>query len=108
MAVPRFEPLDILNLATPSGVDRVVLIQMSYYGNDNRYMLDTIAERPETFRGVAVIDPRSPDIPSVMRELADRGIRGFRIHRGLLTGAAEPDHWLDAYEGMFRAAAPLG
>ena len=34
----------------------MVLIQMSFYGYDNRYMLDAIKMYPGQFSGVAVID----------------------------------------------------
>ncbi|MBI2951246.1 amidohydrolase family protein, partial [bacterium] len=59
MRPATFLPQDILRHAGPSGVSRVVLIQMSYYGSDNRYMLDVIRDAPEVFRGVAIVDWRS-------------------------------------------------
>jgi hypothetical protein len=39
MQPPAFLPSDILRHATPSGVTRIVLVQMSYYRTDNSYML---------------------------------------------------------------------
>ncbi len=33
------------------GVDRIVLIQMSYYQDDNRYMVDQIRKYPGCFLG---------------------------------------------------------
>ena len=56
MAPASFTPDELLQHARPAGVDRVVLIQMSFYGHDNSYMLDMISTHPETFAGVAVID----------------------------------------------------
>src|SRR5262249_30053306 len=45
---PRtFLPEDILRHARPHGVNRVVLIQMSYYRFDNSYMLDVIRKAPD-------------------------------------------------------------
>ena len=38
---------DILHHAKPNGVSRVVLVQMSYYGYDNSYMLEAVRRRPE-------------------------------------------------------------
>ena len=43
--------------AEPAGVAKVNLIQISFYGFDNSFMLDTIAQDPEKFVGTAVIDP---------------------------------------------------
>src|SRR5690348_3248647 len=54
----HFEPQEVLTIAEANGVARIVLVQMSYYGFDNSYMLDAIEAHPEKFRGVAVIDDR--------------------------------------------------
>ena len=40
-----FFPEDVLGHAQPCGVDRIVLVQMSYYGADNRYMLQVSVRR---------------------------------------------------------------
>ena len=56
LATRRFLAEDILVEARRNGVDRVVLVQMSYYGFDNRLMLDAIGHRPKTFRGIAIVD----------------------------------------------------
>lgn len=64
----------------PHGVDRIVLIQMSYYGFDNRYMTDTIARFPGVFSGVAIVDEHAPQLAKTMAKLATQGVRGFRIH----------------------------
>lgn len=97
MQPPSFTAQELLDLARPVGVNRVVLIQMSFYGYDNRYMLDSIQERPKTFVGVAVIDQdaRRPDLH--MKELKKQGVRGFRIY-----SKNQPhEHWLDG-EGMHK------
>jgi predicted TIM-barrel fold metal-dependent hydrolase len=74
-----FLPEDILRYAQPNNVNRIVLIQMSYYGLDNSYMLDTIRRSPQVFRGVAAINWKGSDPDLTMRELAKEGVRGFRI-----------------------------
>lgn len=101
--VKLFGPNEVLAQVTPHGCDRVVLIQISFYGTDNRYMLDVIAERPSIFRGVAVVDPRSPEVAAEMRRLRPQGVRGFRIE-GL---SGDLDAWLDhpGYAEMFACAA---
>jgi len=79
MAPRVFSSDDILHHAKPNGVNRVVLVQMSYYGSDNSYMLEAIRWRPDIFRGVAVVDWNSSDPEAKMLSLAQQGVRGFRI-----------------------------
>ena len=92
MAPPTFTPEELLAHCRPSGVDRVVLIQMSYYGTDNSYMLDTIAARPDVFRGVAVVDHQHPGLREELLRLRAGGVRGLRIY----PGGVGPDEWLTA------------
>jgi predicted TIM-barrel fold metal-dependent hydrolase len=80
MQPPSFTPKQLLAHAEPCGVRRIVLIQMSYYGFDNRYMLDTIREFPGVFSGVAIVDERAPGLRGTMLDLKKQGVRGFRIH----------------------------
>jgi predicted TIM-barrel fold metal-dependent hydrolase len=103
MSPPTFFPDDILRLAKPSGVNRIVLIQMSYYRFDNKYMLDVIRKQPKVFRGVAIVDWNATDPSGRMKELAKHGVRGFRISpRG-----TPPDQWLETpgLQEMFRSGA---
>src|SRR5438309_10227545 len=46
MQPPSFTPEELLSLARPCGVERIVLIQMSYYRFDNSYMLDSMRRFP--------------------------------------------------------------
>ena len=103
MKPPVFLPRDILRHAGSSGVNRVVLIQMSYYRFDNSYMLDVIRRQPEVFRGVAIVDWKSSEPDAKMRELARYGVRGFRIY----PDGAPAANWLDGegYRRMFRCGA---
>jgi predicted TIM-barrel fold metal-dependent hydrolase len=94
MVPPSFTPDELLQHARPEGVTRIVLIQMSFYGFDNSYMLDTMRRYPGVFSGVAVID--ESDRPAeTMRRLKEQGVRGFRIRPGKLS----VDRWLEG-EGM--------
>jgi len=78
--VPRsFTPEELLEHCRPQGVDRVVLIQMSFYRFDNRYMLDMIRKHHGIFRGVGIIDENAPGALRTMKNLAWHGVRGFRI-----------------------------
>ncbi|MCW0218821.1 MAG: amidohydrolase family protein [Prosthecobacter sp.] len=80
MAPPSFTPEQLFTHCKPEGVSRIVLIQMSYYGYDNRYMLDCIASHPGTFSGVAIIDENAVNVRGRMKDLAKQGVRGFRIY----------------------------
>jgi len=103
MTPQTYLPEDILRVARPSGVRRIVLIQMSYYRFDNSYMLEVIRRQPDVFRGVAVVDWNASAPDETMKRLAKLGVRGFRIY----PGAASPSNWLDSegFRKMFRCGA---
>ena len=100
-----FTPEELFAHAQPVGVTRINLIQIRFYGFDNSYMLDAIAQHPDVFVGTAVIDPFAPHIDRTMTELGSRGIRAFRIHPRL--SKQPPQSWLrpEGYMKMFAAAA---
>ena len=56
MQPPSFTPEELFAHARPAGVSRIVLIQMSFYRFDNRYMLDMIARYPGVSSGVGIVD----------------------------------------------------
>lgn len=103
---PRsFTPDDLFKHTRANGVDRINLIQMSFYGFDNRYMLDMIGLHKGTFVGTAVIDPNGKAPDRLMREMAKQRVRAFRIHPRL---TREPiERWLRAegFATMFAAGA---
>ena len=80
MDPPSFTPAELFAHCGPQGVNRVVLIQMSFYEFDNRYMLDSIAQHPGVFRGVGIVDESKADVRDTMKALAKQGVRGFRIY----------------------------
>lgn len=103
---PRsFTPEELFRHCKPAGVNRINLIQMSFYGFDNRYMLDMIALHKGTFVGTAVIDPFGDNPGQLMTDLAKKGVRAFRIHPAL--SKQPPAKWLEpaGYTAMFEAAA---
>lgn len=111
MKPASFTPEELFKHSKPAGVDRINLIQMSYYGFDNSYMLDMIALYPAVFVGTAVIDPKAEDVAKRMGELAKKKVRAFRIYPGL-ERSIKPNEgtgadWLKAegYDQMFTAAA---
>jgi predicted TIM-barrel fold metal-dependent hydrolase len=116
MRLPRFTPEDLFKHTKAAGVDRVNLIQMSYYypkdlssknvdGFDNRYMLDMMALYPDVFAGTAVIDPHADHPEQLMTELGKKKVRAFRIHPRL--SKLPPARWLEpaGYAKMFAAGA---
>ncbi len=82
MKPASFTPEELFSHTRTNGVGRIVLIQMSFYRFDNRYLLDTMERFPGVFSGVAIVDDSASDPGAAMRELAARGVRGFRIHPG--------------------------
>src|ERR1051326_8854909 len=105
MKPASFTPQDLFKHTKPNGVTRINLIQMSFYGFDNSYMLDMIALEPDTFVGTAVIDPLDGNPATEMTRLRNLGVRAFRIHPALSKQPAEK--WLEpvGYAKMFEAGA---
>jgi predicted TIM-barrel fold metal-dependent hydrolase len=61
-----------------TGIQRTVIVQPSFYGTDNRCMLDSLARLQGAGRGIAVVE-RGTDAAS-LRLLHDAGIRGLRVN----------------------------
>lgn len=103
---PRsFTPDELFSHCRPCGVTRINLIQMSYYGTDNSYMLHMIGLHRGTLVGTAVIDPLAPAPERQMIELARQHVRAFRI-RPPMSGQPVAS-WLrpEGFTRMFTAGA---
>jgi predicted TIM-barrel fold metal-dependent hydrolase len=102
----RFTAEELLALSKPLGIDRIVLIQMIFYGFDNSYMLDCIRQHPGVFAGIAQIDEHGSGPACEMKRLKGLGVRGIRI-RPEKRGIA---NWLDGpgMQAMWSAGAELG
>jgi predicted TIM-barrel fold metal-dependent hydrolase len=75
---PEASTADLIETRGRLGITRNVLIQPSFYGTDNRCMLDAMAELGGTSRGVAVV---APDITAEeLAELDAQGVRGIRMN----------------------------
>lgn len=105
MRPPSFTAEELLTTCRPSGVDRVNLIQMSYYEFDNSYMIDTIRRYPREFVGTAIVDPLAAHPDRAMAELKPKGVRAFRIQPQY--SRLPPARWLEpeGYRAMFAEAA---
>jgi predicted TIM-barrel fold metal-dependent hydrolase len=105
MKPASFTPEELFAHMRPAGVDRVNLIQMSFYGFDNSYMLDAIDQHPGTFVGTAIVDPFGADPAEEMVQLSKRKCHAFRIHPGITQ--QPPESWLrpKPMEVMFSRSA---
>jgi len=103
MKPPSFTPEELFAHCWPCGVTRIVLVQMSYYGTDNSYMLAVMRQYPGVFGGIAVLDENAADLEAQMEALATQGVRGLRIQ----PRQAPAGDWLahPGYQRMFRCAA---
>ncbi|MFL4473083.1 amidohydrolase family protein [Paeniglutamicibacter sp. MACA_103] len=80
--------LEVLN---ENGMDRGVLVQPSFLGHDNSYLIGAMAKAPDRLRGVIVIDATRPDLELSRGNVAGldaAGIRGVRLN---LLGVPLPD-----------------
>lgn len=80
---------DYANLRRALGLERVVVVQPTTYGLDNRCQLEGIARIGPNARGVVVIDSTVED--STLWTYAHLGVRGARFHM-LPGGAVGWDH----------------
>jgi len=80
MQPPSFTADELLSHCRPAGVQRIVLIQMSFYEYDHSYMLEMMKTHEGLFSGVALIDHHADDVTDQMEKLASQGMRGFRLH----------------------------
>ena len=88
-----------------NGVARVAHINaLSFYGYDNRYLLDLAASRGERMAGICTVDPEDPGGPALLAGFsADGRVRGIRIVPAARGGLERP-----GLRTLWRAAADLG
>lgn len=67
-----------LAMLDATGMTYGVLVQISVYGTDNRYMLETLRRNPQRLRGIAVVSPDVTD--AELQAMHDAGVRGLRIN----------------------------
>ncbi len=84
---------------------RVVLVQPSFYGTDNRCLVDALAKLGTAARGIAVIDGATP--ADELNKLAGHGVRGVRINLESL-GSRDPAAARRALGELAGRIAPLG
>lgn len=102
---PQSTVAQLLALRQSLGLSRTVLIQPSFYGTDNRALLEALGQLNDTARGIAVLDPALSD--AELTALDKAGIRGIRlnIESG---GGRDPREITGALGAFARRLAPLG
>jgi len=102
---PSFTDDELMAVARPEGVGRVVLIQHSiYHLFDNSYLVDAVRRHPNRFRVVGMVDDHRDDAADKMRKLLPQGVTGFRITPFIRE--KDPGTWLDTpgMKAMWKAA----
>ncbi len=95
--VPEYEAM-----AAVLGIERMVVVQPSIYGTDNRCTTDAVAAfGPKRARAVAVLD-ESATTPA-LRKLHEAGVRGVRFNA--VSGNGTP---LEQLRTLARRIAPFG
>jgi predicted TIM-barrel fold metal-dependent hydrolase len=77
---------DYLKMLRITGFERGVMVQTGLYGTDNRFLTDALKAHPKQLRGIALINEHMTD--RALRDLAEAGVRGFRVNRTAKTGLA--------------------
>ena len=91
---PSFTDDELMAIARPEGVGRVVLIQHSiYHLFDNSYLIDAVRRHPDQFRVVGMVDDSQPSPGLTMKKLLGQGVTGFRITP--FVRKEQPERWLD-------------
>jgi predicted TIM-barrel fold metal-dependent hydrolase len=72
-------PETLLELMRSNGVARTVIIQVSHYKWDNRYLASVLKRYPSLFQGVCRVNPEDPAAPDHLSALTEEGFRGLRL-----------------------------
>lgn len=95
---------DALVMQVRHGVDHAVMIQPSFLGTDNSYILDCLKAHPNRLRATVVVDPA---IRESELEAMDRlGVVGFRLN--LHSAKSMPNYASPLYHRLYDWAAAHG
>ncbi len=94
---------DYLAMLDGNGSSHGVLVQPSFLGTDNSYLLEALATAPHRLRGIAVVDP---SLSAEELQALDRaGVVGLRLN---LIGKPDPDFSLPVWRTHLQRVAALG
>lgn len=85
------------------GLSHGVLIQPSFLGTDNHFMLDALQRYPQRLRAIAVVEADTSE--AQLDELAEAGVVGIRLN---LIGKSLADYVSPAWTALFERLARRG
>ena len=85
------------------GIDMGILVQPSFLGTDNHYMLEALRRYPTRLRGVAVVEPGIAR--AELDAMEESGVIGIRLN---LIGTDLPDLTLPEWQKLFGHIKALG
>jgi predicted TIM-barrel fold metal-dependent hydrolase len=88
-------PEDYLRVLAANGMTHGVLVQPSFLGADNSYLVASLRKFPDRLRGIAVVDPGIGS--EQLQALQDAGVVGIRLN---LIGLPTPDFASTAWRGL--------
>ena len=94
---------DYLSMLDRNGMSRGVLVQPSFLGTDNTYLLEALRREPRRLRGIAVAAPETA--PEELRRFDQAGVVGLRLN---LIGQPDPDLTSDTWQRHLAQVAALG
>ena len=94
-------PEDYIRVLDANGVSHGVLVQPSFLGTDNSYLLDALRRYPR-FRGIAVVPPTVSQ--DELRALDEAGVVGIRLN---LIGLPDPQLDADPWPSLLKRLAEL-
>lgn len=87
-------PETLLALMDQHGVRRAALIQPGCYGFDASLLADQVAQHPDRFVGLGMVDPRQPDAAERLAYWVEsRGLVGMRVLGSWLDASYMADLW---------------
>jgi predicted TIM-barrel fold metal-dependent hydrolase len=95
--------MDYLRVLDENGIARGVLVQPSFLGTDNSFLLEGLAGAPGRLRGIAVVEPAATK--DELGALDRQGIVGIRLN---LVGLAVPAFDAEPWPALLKSVADLG
>ena len=96
-------PADYLRVLDESGMARGVLVQPSFLGTDNGFLLEGLSAAPTRLRGIAVVEPTATK--EELAELDRKGVVGIRLN---LVGLPIPRFDEAPWPALLKSVADLG
>ncbi len=103
--VPSYDATlaDLFQQFASHGISHGVLVQPSFLGTDNTFLLAALRAHPDRLRGVVVVDPAIA--PAQLAEMAGMGVVGIRLN---LVGLLLPDFRIAPWPSLLGELKRLG